>query len=65
VKPFIASILIILPAPLAFARAIDFADYFEDTTMRIDYFHTANATCDEIAVDQIYINDIWRLRLLT
>jgi len=59
VKPFIAFILFILPAPLAFARAIDFADYFEDTTMRIDYFHTANATCDEIAVDQIYINDIW------
>jgi len=59
VKPFTASILFILLAPLASAQAIDFADYFEDATMRIDYFHTANATCDEIAVDQIYINDIW------
>jgi hypothetical protein len=27
--------------------------------MRVDYFHTANATCDEIAIDQIYINDVW------
>ena len=58
-KPFIASVLIVLLAPLASAQAIDFADYFEDATMRIDYFHTANATCDEIAVDQIYISDTW------
>ena len=58
-KPFIAAVLFILLAPLASARAIDFADYFEDATMRIDYFHTANATCDEIAVDQIYINGTW------
>ncbi len=40
-------------------QAVDFADHFEDATMRIDYFHTANATCDEIAVDRIYINGIW------
>ncbi|MHC4314226.1 MAG: peptidase M64 N-terminal domain-containing protein [Planctomycetota bacterium] len=58
-KPFTASILFILLGHLTSAQAIDFADYFEDTTMRIDYFHTANANCDEIAVDQIYINDIW------
>jgi hypothetical protein len=59
VKRFIASMLFILLAPLASAQAVDFADYFEDATMRIDYFHTANATCDEIAVDQIYVNDVW------
>ena len=58
-KSFTASILFILLAPLASAQAIDFADYFEDATLRIDYFHTANATCDEIAVDQITINDVW------
>ena len=38
---------------------IVFADYFKDATMRVDYFHTANATCDEIAIDEIYINGIW------
>ena len=58
-KPTIISIFAILLAPPAFAQAVDFADYFEDATMRIDYFHTANATCDEITVNQIYINDIW------
>ena len=44
---------------LAWPKTIDFADYVEDATMRIDYFHTANATCDEIAVDQIYISGTW------
>ena len=48
-----------LLVPFASAKAVNFADYFEDATMRIDYFHTANATCDEIAVDQIIINDTW------
>ena len=44
---------ILLLAPLAPAEAIDFDDYFEDATLRLDYFHTAHATCDEIALDQI------------
>jgi len=59
VKRFIASIILVLLAALASAQTIEFADYFEDATMRIDYFHTANATCDEITVDQIYISDAW------
>ena len=58
-KSIIILIVVMLLAPLASAQAIDFADYFEDATMRIDYFHTAHATCDEIAVDQITINDTW------
>ena len=58
-KSIIRFIFFMLLAPLACAQAIDFTDYFEDATMRIDYFHTANATCDEIAVDQIYINETW------
>jgi hypothetical protein len=59
VKSIIRSIFFMLPVPLACAQVIDFADYFEDATMRIDYFHTANATCDEIAIDQIYVSNIW------
>lgn len=58
-KPFLTYVLFVLLASPGWAQAIDFADYFEDATMRIDYFHTANATCDEIAVDQITINDTW------
>ena len=59
VKTYSVFILVILLAPPASAQTISFQDYFEDATMRIDYFHTANATDDEIAVDQIYINGIW------
>lgn len=54
------SIAFLIPAillvPMASAQATDFSDDFEDATMRIDYFHTANATCDEIAVDQITVS---------
>ena len=51
--------LVMQLAPLASAQTINFADNFEDATIRIDYFHTAHATCDEITLDQIYINDTW------
>jgi len=59
VKPIIVFIVVMLLIPLVSVQAIDFADYFEDATMRIDYFHTANATRDEIAVDQITVTDTW------
>jgi len=52
-------LLVISLAPFASSQTLDFGDYFEDATMRIDYFHTAHATKDEIAVDQIYVNGIW------
>jgi hypothetical protein len=40
-------------------QGVEFEQYFEDATLRIDYFHTAHATCDEIAVDQISRHDTW------
>ena len=58
-KSIIVLSLVMQLAPLASAQTINFADNFEDATMRIDYFHTAHATCDEITLDQIYINDTW------
>jgi len=58
-KPFMIYVLFVLLAIPAGAQTIDFSDYFEDAILRIDYFHTANATCDEISVDQICINDGW------
>ena len=58
-KRYIAIFLFIPFASLASAQDIEFADYFKDATMRVDYFHTADATSDEIAVDQICINDVW------
>ncbi len=53
------TVLLFLLASHASAWAVEFADYFEDATMRIDYFHTAHATCDEIAIDQICVSDTW------
>ncbi|MCP4452146.1 MAG: hypothetical protein GY809_11840 [Planctomycetes bacterium] len=58
---FLESILILATGltPLALAQAIDFDTYFEDATLRIDYFHTANATYDEIALDQFSVTKTW------
>ncbi|MCF7956397.1 MAG: IgA Peptidase M64 [Phycisphaerae bacterium] len=58
-KSLINYVLFVLLVPFAYAQAADFADYFEDATMRIDYFHTANAACDEISIDRIYITGTW------
>ena len=58
-KCSVAAALCVLFAPLASAQTLDFTSYFEDATMRVDYFHTAHAGCDEIAIDQIYVSDAW------
>lgn len=38
---------------------IEFEKYFEDKTMRVDFFHMADKTSDLISVDQIHIQGIW------
>ncbi|MCF7974074.1 MAG: IgA Peptidase M64 [Phycisphaerae bacterium] len=58
-KPIVVLIFVMLLAPLASIQAIEFADHFEDATLRIDYFHTAHATCDEIALDEMTLSDTW------
>ena len=36
-----------------------FGDVFEDKTLRIDYYHTANADEDIVCVDQMYAAGVW------
>ncbi len=38
---------------------LTFENYFNDHTMRIDYFHTGNATEEIFTIDQIYTYGIW------
>lgn len=38
---------------------IDFNEYFHNQTLRIDYYHTGNATDETITLDNMYIQGIW------
>jgi len=51
-------LLLIIPAFL-FSQQVDFDTYFEDKTLRIDYFHTGNDTMEIITIDKIYRYDTW------
>jgi hypothetical protein len=52
--------LILLLTPFVLAQDFDFFNkYFNDETMRIDYYHVGNATDELITMDQIYKYGIW------
>jgi len=36
-----------------------FEQWFTDETMRIDYFHTGDATSEVVALDQVYVRGTW------
>lgn len=53
-------ILIILLFPfLINAQTVNFNEYFEDQTMRIDYFHIGDSVTEIITIDFIYKYGIW------
>ncbi len=58
-KKFKFLLLILIPSFLFSQQAVDFDKYFEDKTLRIDYFHTGNDTMEIITIDKIYRYDIW------
>ncbi|MBN1407685.1 MAG: peptidase M64 [Calditrichaceae bacterium] len=41
------------------SQNIQFEDYFEDATMRVDYYHTGDADEEFITIDQIYKQGVW------
>ena len=41
------------------AQPVSFNDYFNDQTMRVDYFHIGDATTEVVTVDHIYQYGIW------
>ena len=52
-------ILFILIPFILLCQDIQFEDYFENATMRVDYYHTGDADEEFIAIDQIYKQSIW------
>src|SRR6056297_3257860 len=52
-------LMFVVLSSVVWGQDFNFADFFEDATMRIDYFHTANAKSDIISIDQIYVTDTW------
>jgi len=38
---------------------VDFQEYFKDRTMRLDYYHTGNATEEHFALDRMVNDGIW------
>jgi hypothetical protein len=53
--------LLLFSTPIAAQGAdnVNFKDHFEDKTMRIDYFHSGNASEEHFAVDRILSDGIW------
>jgi hypothetical protein len=49
---------LILPQ-IILCQNINFDKYFENNTMRIDYYHTGDADEEFISIDQIYKQNIW------
>jgi len=51
--------LFILSNVVIFGQNPDFAAYFTDQTMRIDYYHIGNAAEEMVTLDQVYKYGIW------
>ncbi len=51
-------LLLIFPTILI-ASQPEFNNYFNDQTMRIDYFHFGHANSDNVSIDKIYQYDKW------
>jgi hypothetical protein len=51
--------LLLLTLPAAAETGVLFEKYFEDRTLRVDYFHTADKTSEFISIDHIYWQEAW------
>lgn len=52
-------ISVILFNSILMAQSVNFADYFTDQTMRIDYYHIGDAKEEIVTLDQVYKYGIW------
>lgn len=41
------------------AKAPEFREYFENQTLRVDYFHIADKTTEIITIDRLYSQGVW------
>jgi len=53
------AVLLVFAAGAAGAQHIDFDEYFEDCTMRVDYCHFGNAETEYVSVDHVYKQGKW------
>ncbi len=59
-KFFLILCLCLIPVTAVLASGnVVFDDYFKDKTMRLDYFHSGNASEEHFAVDRILSDGIW------
>ena len=52
-------VFVALAARLFADSAVRFDDYFDDATLRVDYFHTGCHAEETIALDQLYRTETW------
>jgi len=60
VKSICFALITLVVSTLSLGQSLPrFEDAFEDKTLRIDYYHTANADEDIVCVDQMYVSGAW------
>jgi hypothetical protein len=60
VKTTCFALTILVVSTLRLGQSIPrFEDVFEDETLRIDYYHTANVDEGIVCVDQIHFSGVW------
>lgn len=56
----ITTIIVLISSPLLYSQTVlDFDKYFKNATMRIDYYHIADAKSESITLDKVYRQGIW------
>ncbi|HEX2395901.1 MAG TPA: M64 family metallopeptidase, partial [Bacteroidales bacterium] len=58
-KSFLFTTFCLISSFLNAENDFPFGLYFNDQTLRIDYFHTGDAKSEEITLDKIYVEGIW------
>lgn len=59
-KLFVLTAIIMLRCAIILAqKEFPFDQYFNDQTLRVDYYHTGDAFSEEITLDRMYVEGIW------
>lgn len=59
IRKLAVALICLLPIPAISQYRVLFSDYFRDSTLRIDYFHTGDAESEQITPDQMYLMVPW------